>query len=83
MGNQISFPYEQQTTNYSAHSICRMSIECQVQFSSMRGKWNNSKSVMQHTSEILLKKVGGCIFQSAAHSQMDIAKYIPGFTITK
>jgi hypothetical protein len=47
------------------------------------GKWNNSKSVMQHTSEILLKKVGGCIFQSAAHSQMDIAKYIPGFTITK
>jgi len=79
MGNQISFPYEQ-PQYYSAHSICRMSIECQVQFSSMR---ENGITVMQHTSEILLKKVGGCIFQSAAHSQMDIAKYIPGFTITK
>jgi len=48
MGNQISFPYEQ-PQYYSAHGICRMTIKCQVQFSSMR---ENGITVMQHTSEI-------------------------------
>lgn len=35
----------------------------------------------QNTSEILLKKVSRCVFQSAAHSQMDITKSIPVFTV--
>jgi hypothetical protein len=81
MGNQISFPNEQQTTILFSpqhlQDVNRMSGAVFI------NKGKNGITVMQHTSEILLKKVGRCIFQSAAHSQMDIAKYIPGFTITK